>query len=132
MSEEKKEAQHKYVYQFAIKFADDWQVYLYWAYMNLQEVNKMIFEVDQVYQAGDKAMYPMESAGKTYFAIVKIEDVLRIDKLVDDTYRVHYNVLVYYSPTDGSMNSGILKTLTVEESKLISIEDFNNKIIALF
>lgn len=91
--------------------------------------------IQNEFEAGDKALYPIESSGMTYFMLVKIEDVLKIDKLEDDTYKIFYTANVYVTPPEGSsLAEGVvkLKALTVEESKLIKLDAFSTDIVANF
>lgn len=79
--------------------------------------------ISQKFEVGNIVIYPIETSGKTYFSLVKIEDVLKIEKKNDDTYRIFYNVLVYDTINAGTEVPQYRET-TVEESKLITIEEF--------
>lgn len=86
--------------------------------------------VTQKFAANDKAIYPYESGGKTYFILVKIDDVAKIEKQTDDSYKVYYNVLVYQKAVVGGTTT--YAQMIVEESKLQVPQDFMDTVVATF
>lgn len=95
----------------------------------------MLLTIEREFQNGDKALYPIENSGMTYFMLVKIDDVLKIDKVGEDTYKIYYTAKVYVTPpagTEVAETTNKLKALTVEESKLIKLDVFNNDIVTKF
>lgn len=76
--------------------------------------------VVRLFADGDKAMYPIsESNGKTYFHLIKITNVKEYERETAGTYNVFYNATVY------SQVATTAASIVVDETKLITIADFD-------
>ncbi|MCY9737427.1 hypothetical protein M5X17_27380 [Paenibacillus alvei] len=94
----------------------------------------MDFCVVRNFQNGDKALFPYVSGDKTYMLLVKIDDISKVENTSGNMV-IYYKAFIYDSTAakDQSVpDKDKYKSMTVEESKLITIDKFNTEIIADF
>lgn len=87
--------------------------------------------INQLYEIGDKLLFPTNTSGRTIYVLVKVEDVSKIEKQTDGTYKINYVASVYDEAISKNPEP-VYKKMIVEESKLIDIDHFVNTVAANF